>query len=179
MRGIARNVALEMALQQRSVGRRIAQLRMERHLTQEAAADKAGVTLRAYQKWEAGGGIQYSNLQKLAEVFSVPVEQITGDVPTPNPFQIGEHFDGIADEFHARVDAVQQQLDDITARLDRNFAISMELLSYVTQSAEQPAAGVPLVPTELRQLLADASRERPAENPRSKGSRARSRRRAS
>ena len=84
MKAIARSFAIEMALQQRAMGRRIAQLRERAHLTQEAAADKAGVTLRAYQKWEAGGGIQYANLQKLAEVLQVPVDQITGEPSTPD-----------------------------------------------------------------------------------------------
>lgn len=74
MRTIARNVALEMALQQRAIGRRIAQLRERAHLTQDAAADRVGVTLRAYQKWEAGGGIQYANLEKLAVLFGTSVE---------------------------------------------------------------------------------------------------------
>lgn len=107
MRSIARNVALEMALQQRAMGRRIAQLRERAHLTQEAAAERAGVTLRAYQKWEAGGGIQYANLQKLATALKATVEEITGEAETPSPFRVGEQIDDMAAEFRRYVKELQ------------------------------------------------------------------------
>ena len=55
--------------QQAEVGQRIRDLRGPR--PQPAVADAAGVTLRAYQRWEAGGGIAWENLQKLAKVFGV------------------------------------------------------------------------------------------------------------
>ena len=85
---MTRSLALDMAVQQRAMGRRIAQAREQLHLTQEAAADRAGVTLRAYQKWEAGGGIQYDNLTRLARALNTTIETLTGEAETraPDPF---------------------------------------------------------------------------------------------
>jgi len=103
-------------------------------MTQEVAADKAGVTLRAYQKWEAGGGIQYANLQKLAEVFRVPVERITGEEDTPDPF------------------ATASQLD----RIERNQREILRLLHTLTGP---PAGGRPL--TDEDATLPDAHLEVP------------------
>jgi transcriptional regulator with XRE-family HTH domain len=117
MKAIVRSLAVEMALQQRATGRRIAQLRERAHLTQEAAADKAGVTLRAYQKWEAGGGIQFANLQRLAEALNTSVEQITGEVETPSPFRVSEQLDGVTTDFHGRVDEVEVRLERIETLL--------------------------------------------------------------
>ena len=51
-------------------GDRIKELREQRHLTQPVVADRVGVTLRAYQEWEAGGGIQWENAKRLAKVLS-------------------------------------------------------------------------------------------------------------
>lgn len=39
--------------------------------TQQAIADRVGVTMRAYQAWEAGGGITWENIEALAKVFGV------------------------------------------------------------------------------------------------------------
>jgi transcriptional regulator with XRE-family HTH domain len=105
-----------MALQQRAMGRRIAEFRERAHMTQEAAADKAGVTLRAYQKWEAGGGIQYANLIKLAEVLHVPVERLTGEESAPDPFQTA-----------SQLDRIEAQLADLHALLVRHDARAREM----------------------------------------------------
>jgi hypothetical protein len=43
-------------------------------------ANEIGVSLRAYQEWEAGGGIKWGNLQRLPEVHGV----------TPNYILYGE-----------------------------------------------------------------------------------------
>lgn len=117
MRSIARNVALEMALQQRAMGRRIAQLRERAHLTQEAAADRAGVTLRAYQKWEAGGGIQYANLQKLADALRTTVEEVTGDAETPSPFKVGDQMEDGFEEFRQYVRDIRRDIADLAATI--------------------------------------------------------------
>jgi len=57
-------------------GRRIAALRERYHLTQPAAAEAVGVALRTYQLWEAGHGISWGNLEKLADTFGTSVEII-------------------------------------------------------------------------------------------------------
>lgn len=56
---------------------RIKELRDERRLTQQPVADAVGVTLRAYQDWEAGrGGINGENVKALAEFFDVTADYI-------------------------------------------------------------------------------------------------------
>lgn len=68
---------------------RIKQLREESPYTQAALADKVGVTPRAYQRWEEGGGIEWEHLEKLAEIHDVDVMWIhkaAGRGPTPDPF---------------------------------------------------------------------------------------------
>jgi transcriptional regulator with XRE-family HTH domain len=132
VKSIVRNLAVEMTLRQRAMGRRIAELRERAHLTQEAAADKAGVTLRAYQKWEAGGGIQYANLQKLADVFSVPVDRITGEEATPDPFQTASQLDRI--EKTLETASVERQ--DLVAHLAARIAEQNQLLSRQSKIIE-------------------------------------------
>lgn len=69
-------------------GQRIQELRAARHLTQPAIAELVGVTLRAYQAWEAGGGITWENAKVLAKKLGTDPEFImAGAKPeTPDPF---------------------------------------------------------------------------------------------
>lgn len=179
---IARNVALEMALQQRAMGRRIAQLRERAHLTQEAAADKAGVTLRAYQKWEAGGGIQYANLQKLADSLRATVEEITGSAETPSPFRIGEQLDEVRAHFQDEVDIVKTGIANILANqetilgeLHRISVVPIETETAASQ--EHPTAPQPPAPrptpgrTAPSHAPAARTKDQDAEDRRSRSSR--------
>lgn len=68
-----------MALEQRAIGRRIAELREERRLTQPVMADRVGVSLRGYQKWEAGvAAPNWRNLEQLAEALGVTADDLIG-----------------------------------------------------------------------------------------------------
>lgn len=70
-----------MALEQRAIGRRIAELREDRRLTQPVVAERVGVSLRGYQKWEAGTTAPaWRNLEQLAEVFNVSADYLLGAV---------------------------------------------------------------------------------------------------
>ena len=170
---MARSLAVEMALQQRSVGRRIAELRNDRHLTQEEAADLAGVTLRAYQKWEAGGGIQFANLRKLADIFGTTPEYIAGSADTPNPFQVGDQLAGIREEFHARVDHIELMLQ-------RNFEALEQIYAAIMGGVRAGGLDLPSsVPTNLADLRTPPSAARDHGTHGSTGSPGRARRRAS
>jgi transcriptional regulator with XRE-family HTH domain len=117
-----RSVALEVALENRAIGRRIAQLRENAHLTQPAAAERAGVSLRGYQKWESGASRpNWTNLEKLAEVFGVKEDEIIGSLEPD-----------------------EDQLDRIEAKLDELLAISRE-----TEQAPRPAKRLPAPPSRL------------------------------
>ena len=59
-----------------SVGRRVAELRAECGLTQEALAEKLGVTTRWVQSAEAGGeNFTLTTLARFANAFGVPVAE--------------------------------------------------------------------------------------------------------
>lgn len=169
MRSAIRSLAIEMALQQRSTGRRIAQLRERAHLTQEAAADKAGVTLRAYQKWEAGGGIQYANLQKLADALGTTVEQITGDAETPNPFQLSDQINGVNEEFRRDVDEIKQRLTNIEQQLaGSDAAIESQLKTQVELLADIKAVVAVLKTVKGVEIVTEPAadeREKPLPTP--------------
>lgn len=67
-----RTLALQMAMERKrqlEVADRIRSLRGPK--PQPVIADEVGVRLRTYQHWEAGDGIAWENLQKLASVFGV------------------------------------------------------------------------------------------------------------
>lgn len=169
---MARSLAVEMALQQRSVGRRIAELRNERRFTQEEAADLAGVTLRAYQKWEAGGGIQFANLRKLADIFGTTTEYIVGTADTPNPFRVGEQLTDIREEFHGRIDHLEEMLE-------RNYQALEQIFEAILAIATAEGQEAPAPPNALQALLAEPSPQRLGRSSRSTGSPARARQRAS
>jgi len=87
---------------QEDVAARIRALRGTR--PQPQIADEVGVTLRAYQEWEAGGGIAWPNLRKLADVHRVSTNWL-------------EHGDEQPERAHSQLDRVEQKLDDVLARL--------------------------------------------------------------
>lgn len=94
-------------------GRRIKELREARHMTQPAVADLVGVTPRAYQKWEAGGGLHWNNTQALAEAFGVDTADILGRTREP-PDRMG----ALSNDDHlvridARLGAIEEALGDL------------------------------------------------------------------
>lgn len=67
---------------------RIAQLRRNQGMTQQAFADALGVSRGAVANWERGQGIKMDNLTLIAERFGVPLDWLAngaGEAPTPAP----------------------------------------------------------------------------------------------
>jgi transcriptional regulator with XRE-family HTH domain len=93
---------------QREVGARIKELRGPR--PQPLVADKVGVTLRAYQAWEAGGGIAWENLQRLAEFFAVSENFLLYGAETPEGPQ-------------TQLDRIERQLAEVLRRLPEESVI--------------------------------------------------------
>jgi transcriptional regulator with XRE-family HTH domain len=99
-RRAAVSVLAEMALRQEKVAERLAILRERQALTQEQAAAKVGVTLRQWQRWEAGQSMPYPrNLELIASRFG---------------FSVADFFDAEPD-LGANG---QSQLERIEAKLD-------------------------------------------------------------
>lgn len=62
-----------------SLGERIAQLRKQHNLTQEALADRLGITAQAVSKWETGiTSPDISLLAQLADIFSITTDDLLG-----------------------------------------------------------------------------------------------------
>lgn len=62
--------------------------------SQQWVADRVGVTARAYQAWEAGGGIAGDNIEALAQVFKVDEDYLVyGNDRRPSPDQVTEMLD--------------------------------------------------------------------------------------
>lgn len=86
-------------------GTYLRELRAGVHETQQDVADAAGVSLRAYQAWEAGGKIKWENAVRLAEHFKVDPEGLV------------ERDGASLDE--SQLDRIEGLLHEILARLDK------------------------------------------------------------
>ena len=113
-------------------GQRIKELRESRHLTQEAMAETLDVTLRGYQEWEAGGGIKWDNVKKLAKFHKVDADFLMNgpQLETPDPF-------GDADQLNR----IERRLDEIVKRLDSMTVVADEFVSQQTARQVSEAVG--------------------------------------
>lgn len=63
----------------------IRQLRMSHQLTQQTVANAIGITVRQYQRWEAGtSGPRLDAAIALAKFYRVPLDVFKGDDACPN-----------------------------------------------------------------------------------------------
>lgn len=142
-------------------------------MRQQTVADRVGVTLRAYQAWEAGdAGIKWENLESLAQVLETKPDFILygeRDSQPDTPDVLGE-IDRLA--------RIERRVDDLAEHAQRVERMLGELLLEVTgrePSAEAPPD--PSLPEELQAIERDAAdlvREvRSDERASSRGSRAR------
>ena len=81
-------------------GKNLIQLRKMHQMTQEALAEKVGVTRQAVAKWEAGNSVpDLQTGRKLAEVLNITLDELVS-FETENQFGLmmppkGKHFFGI------------------------------------------------------------------------------------
>jgi transcriptional regulator with XRE-family HTH domain len=98
----ARSVLMEMALQDRAAGQRLAQARKQKRLTQEGAAQKIGVSVRTYSDWERGISLpRPSNLTEIERVLEVDTRAVYFENPAQN---------GLPSE---RLDRIEDKLDRV------------------------------------------------------------------
>jgi len=96
-----------MAVRKERVASRLAELRDEHRLSQEKAAAKVGVTMRQWQRWEAGESTPYHrNLEQIASTFGIQV----GEFFEPKTSNGG---DGVTSD--AEASDVLSRLDDLAA----------------------------------------------------------------
>ena len=109
-------------------GQRIKELRESRHLTQEAMADKLGVTLRGYQEWEAGGGIKWENVKKLAKQHGVEADFLMNGPKPETPDLLGA----------SQLDRIEKI---VTGLADSVGSIEAQLALLVAAQEPQPKRG--------------------------------------
>lgn len=110
-------LAQEEREKQRKVGERIAEAREARRLTQPVVADRVGVSLRAYQNWEAGATrVAWTNLPKLAQILGITEDYLlSGDGDAPGlavPTDLNQQFA----EIDARLANIEEMLTQLLGR---------------------------------------------------------------
>lgn len=123
----ARTLLLQMAMEaerQKEIGARIKELRGR--IPQPVIAEKVGVTLRAYQAWEAGGGIAWDNYGKLADAFGVDEDYLLyGEREEPGDV--------------SQLDRIEAKLDTIMRALELSTDEPGEALEREMQEAAERA----------------------------------------
>lgn len=122
----AHTFALQMAMdkqRQLETAARIRKLRGPK--PQPVVADEVGVRLRTYQHWEAGDGIAWPNLQKLAEVFKVTENFLLyGEQEPQGPQTQLDRIEGMLEQLLET--AFQRELEDADHQADQRESGSGE-----------------------------------------------------
>ena len=66
------------AVEQKQVGNKIRELRIQRGLTQAELGQKVGVPMQAVSKWERGGTPDIEVLLSIAQYFNVTMDELLG-----------------------------------------------------------------------------------------------------
>jgi isopentenyldiphosphate isomerase len=146
----AHTVRLRMAADQERADR-IRALKQDRpDLTWRRIADHVGVTERSAADWQVKGGIDYTNAEKLAELFEVDVDYIwRGPVDTPDlsrPDQQAEWMTRMEALIDRQNDLLERQsliLERIEARLEATVEQETRAADHIeaaTGSLDQSAA---------------------------------------
>ena len=116
------SVLAELAIKKETVSRRLAELRDERDLSQEKAAALVGVTMRQWQRWEAGESVPYPrNLDAIAEHFGINVAsffeddrpRVTDTNPQPSQLdRLEQKLDAQAELLRTMLEAIIPLLED-------------------------------------------------------------------
>lgn len=124
--------------EQLALGQRIAGERTRLGLTQPQAADLLGVSLRAYQDWEAGRRLPRArNLKRLREHFGIELEPIKEAVADKLDYII-ERLDALTEMLAARVSG--RELQDAAAREQAESPAPTRRTSGATKSSSQGGA---------------------------------------
>ena len=173
----ARTLRAYMALHNQEIADRLKELRASKgNPPQRRVADAIAVDPRTLQMWEAGDAKpSFRNLEPLARYYGVSESYIlTGEENSvqESPVVVTRELDEVREEFHGRVDHVEEMLERNYAALEQIF----ETLLVMAQAAGQE---VPTPPDALEALLGEPSPRRLGRSRRGTGSPRRARQQAS
>jgi transcriptional regulator with XRE-family HTH domain len=127
------NVLAEMALRQERVVSELVRLRERHGLSQEQAAQRAGVTGRQWQRWESGESMPYPrNLSAVADSFGISMTAFFDEEETEEP-----------------TGAYRDQLNRIEAKLD---ALLVALAGAGTDDVDGQASLASRIDAVMRNL---------------------------
>lgn len=144
------------------IGQRIKELREASPYPQPVIARAVGVSLRAYQKWEAGGGISYDNAERLANFHGVEVDWILKGNTTD-----AANLEGVSPADQPNI--LEQLLREVLSRLDE-LAGPQGRLAALEEQARRTQADLELLLAEARRQSEEADRarrRRPPQEPQS------------
>jgi transcriptional regulator with XRE-family HTH domain len=130
--------------------------------TQQAIADRVGVTLRAYQAWEAGGGITWENIEALAKAFGVSEDYLLyGEVG--DRLRAGTQLERIEAKLDALLTHHGLDLDDLGALTAPHHGSVSELPAdeRAARAVERPAPRTPAPRRAARRGQADDRSDTP------------------
>ncbi len=125
-----------------AVATRLKELRGAR--PQPLVAAEVGVSLRAYQQWEAGGGIAWSNVQALAEFYGVsPQWLLNGEEPAATD-------PGQSDRVRASLAEILGALNLERENRERSVAAMMDLLNDAKDEWRELRLAIQVLDERLR-----------------------------
>lgn len=128
------SVLAEMALRREKIVQRLTELREKNSLSQEHAAAKVGVTLRQWQRWEAGQSVPYPrNMDAIASAFGISVQDFFDADPDATTVQLLE----------ARVIELEDQVTELRAGL---LALTADSLRHAQGQSKKRGKGQPPAP---------------------------------
>lgn len=126
-----------------TLGKRIRQMRIEKAISQEKLAEELNVSRSAIAKWETDGGIpELDNLLRLAEVFDVSLDELTGNVKKQR------QEDEIEQAVHSGYDFGNQYYDiELSGWNDGVYHVSViaedkDFLFYLKMIKTEPIYGI-------------------------------------
>lgn len=136
-------------------GERIRKLRIEKGLSQEALADRLHVVRQTVSKWEKGFSVPDADLlQRLADVFDVPLEELLGatETETTDLDLISKKLSSISEELSIRNRRLKRYIKVILGTILIVFVLTLIILLFGMKS--RPEKNVPptiTVSTEIKQ----------------------------